>query len=131
MCIFVLTIIICEWVSRWSIKLPIIEYTTNFICACFIRLTFIFELLIVFVRRVDIVKKWGIASILALLIAFLIWNFLKTGDRFCYPKSFIQGHALWHSLDALSLYFLFRYYVSEHYYENQYDLVEQIHSDES
>ncbi len=128
-CIYVVVIIICEWVSRWQIKLPIIEYATNLIFACFIILAVIFECLIVFVRRTGLEKKWGIASIVTLLIAFLIWNFSKTGDRFCYPESFIQGHALWHSLDALSIYFLFRYYVSERDCDNQYHLMEQTHSD--
>ena len=52
------------------------------------------------------------------VIAAVIWHFSKTGNILCYEYSLIQGHAVWHILDALALYFLFRYYVSEK--ENRY-----------
>jgi ceramidase len=51
------------------------------------------------------------AALAALLVAFVIWNVTKTW--LCAPTSLVQGHAIWHLLDAVSAYFLYRYYASE------------------
>ena len=52
-------------------------------------------------------------SSLSIILAFVIWNVSLTGCPLCDPYSVIQGHAVWHLLCAVSLYCLFRYYVSE------------------
>lgn len=110
---FLLIVLICELVSRWRISIPIVDAPTNLLVAIFLTLSIIMELLIVFVRRSHIEKWWGITSLMTLLIAFVIWNFSKKGNVLCDPYSWFQGHAVWHALDALALYFLFRYYISE------------------
>ncbi|MEP6663038.1 MAG: hypothetical protein ABJC04_05170, partial [Verrucomicrobiota bacterium] len=47
-------------------------------------------------------------------VALVFWNLWQTKSPLCDPHSLMQGHAVWHLLDALSLFFLFRFYVSEH-----------------
>lgn len=72
------------------------------------------ELYMIFAKGMQIKKKFGYASLLSIGIAFVIWNLSLWPDSiFCKPHSLIQGHAIWHLLDALGGYLAFRYYVSE------------------
>ena len=112
-CIYLLVTFTCEWISRCQFIIPIFEYTTNLIIFCFIMLFIVLEAMVVTIQRPVIEIKWAIRSSITAASAFLIWNLSKTGGLWCYPTSVIQGHALWHLLIALALYFLFRYYVSE------------------
>ncbi len=74
----------------------------------------VIEVALKYVRGNDIEIKWGLMGVLSLLVAFVIWNLSRTQDSmFCDPHSLIQGHAMWHLLDALGAYFVFVYYVSE------------------
>jgi hypothetical protein len=57
--------------------------------------------------------KYGIASILVMFIATFIWKMSLTDGPWCDPSSLIQGHGFWHLLNATSIYFLYRFYVSE------------------
>lgn len=52
---------------------------------------------------------YGIA---ANVVAFTIWNLDQTG-QLCAPHSIFQGHAIWHLLGAVALWFVFLYYRSE------------------
>lgn len=47
-----------------------------------------------------------------LAIAYLIW-ILDNTRLLCNETSLLQGHAIWHILGAVSVFFLYRYYVSE------------------
>ena len=71
------------------------------------------EFVIILKNKIFIEKKWAILYCITFLIAFTIWHFSKTGNILCYEYSLIQGHAIWHLLNALALYFMFRYYASE------------------
>ena len=42
-----------------------------------------------------------------------MWTAAKTGGPLCRPESLAQGHALWHVLDALAAWFLYRFFASE------------------
>jgi len=55
---------------------------------------------------------WIKKSIVFLLLAFAIW-ILDITKIVCAPESIFQGHALWHILTSLAVYFLYRYYRSE------------------
>lgn len=57
--------------------------------------------------------KYAVWCGLTFIIAFIIWNFGKDGTCLCYPFSPFQLHGVWHILCALSVYLLFRYYISE------------------
>lgn len=112
--VFISVILICEAVGMYHHHLPIIDYAGNAIFGVFIITAVVFEMLNSFVRKVQHEKKWGLFGLLSLITAFTIWNFWKNDSPLCDPYSLIQGHAIWHLLDAVAVYFLFRYYVSEH-----------------
>lgn len=44
--------------------------------------------------------------------AYIIW-ILDNTRTVCFERSLMQGHALWHILGAISVWFLYRYYASE------------------
>lgn len=111
---FILIIIVCEVVGLYHQPLPIIDYAGNAIFGLFLTLTVIFEMLYSFTQKITHQRKFGFASLGSLLFAFAIWNVWKDDSPLCDPQSLIQGHAMWHLLDALAAYFLFRFYASEH-----------------
>ncbi|WP_430416085.1 ceramidase domain-containing protein [Parasphingorhabdus sp.] len=53
-----------------------------------------------------------VAGLVSNIIAFIIWNLDQNG-QLCAPDSLWQGHAVWHLLGALALWFAFLYYRSE------------------
>jgi len=59
-------------------------------------------------------SRWVYLSLGALLFGVAVWLPSKTGAPLCAPRSLFQGHAVWHLANAAALYFLFRFYVSEH-----------------
>ncbi len=111
--IFAAIVVLCVNVQGLPYRMPLVGYFGNFIFGVFVSMTVIFEALNSFVRKFDHEIKWGLLSLGSLLVAFLIWNLEKKTEMFCNPYSLIQGHAIWHLLDALAVYFLFRFYVSE------------------
>lgn len=113
--VFSAIVLFCVYAQHLPIKPPVVGFFGSFLFAVFIGVTIVFESLNSFVRKYDHEIKWGIFSLSSLLIAFLIWNLERRVDAFCDPHSLIQGHAIWHLLDALAVYFLFRFYVSEHH----------------
>ena len=80
----------------------------------FVTLTILIEGLNIYVRKMHHDRRWAFAALGAILLAFFIWNITKTGTSLCDPYSPIQGHAIWHILDAVSTFCLFMYYASEH-----------------
>ena len=74
----------------------------------------LFEVANHYIRGNEINAKWGWLGVCTLIFAFIIWNLSRTQDSFfCDPHSLIQGHAMWHLLDALAAYFVFLFYASE------------------
>ncbi|MFN8597282.1 MAG: ceramidase domain-containing protein [Anaerolineae bacterium] len=55
---------------------------------------------------------WLIAALTAYVIAQVIWT-LDLNHIVCDPNSFIQGHAVWHVLTAISAGLVYGYYRSE------------------
>ncbi len=54
--------------------------------------------------------KKGLAYMGFFILAFIIW---QIDFKYCNPTQGFQFHAMWHLLDAVSVYFLFQYYYSE------------------
>lgn len=113
--VFSAIVLFCVFAQHLPYKVPLVGFFGNFLFAVFVGVTIVFESLNSFMRKYDHEIKWGIFSLSSLMIAFLIWNLELRVDAFCDPYSLIQGHAIWHLLDALAVYFLFRFYVSEHH----------------
>lgn len=111
--LFTASLSVCLWADNKPYHI-IFDYFGNTTFAFFISLTILFEILNTYVRKMQHQKKWGLIAIGSLLTALGVWNVSQTGQFFCNPWSLIQGHAIWHLLDALAVYGLFRFYVSEH-----------------
>jgi hypothetical protein len=71
-----------------------------------------FELMLARPRRPGIKVGYYAAGIVTKAAAFTIWNLDQHGVV-CAPQSLLQGHAVWHLLGAVSLWFTFLYYRSE------------------
>ena len=69
---------------------------------------------LVFARplRPQVRTGYYVAGLIANIVAFTIWNLDQNG-QLCAPGSVLQGHAIWHLLGAVALWFAFLYYRSE------------------
>lgn len=69
---------------------------------------------LVFARplRPQVRTGYYITGLVSNIIAFIIWNLDQNG-QLCAPDSLWQGHAVWHLLGAVALWFAFLYYRSE------------------
>jgi len=65
-------------------------------------------------RRPGVEVRWYLYGIALQVAAFAIWIADLTG-RFCDGNSLIQGHAVWHILNAAALWCGYRYYRSERF----------------
>jgi Ceramidase len=108
---FVAGIAFCELVGLWHAQLPVVMYAGNAAFAILLVTATVLEVRIMRRPEVHARRGYAYASLASVLTAFAIWNATKTW--LCDPHSFIQGHAIWHLLGAVSAYFLYRYYASE------------------
>ena len=110
--VFSLMVAGCELVGLLGDDVPVVRQSGNVAFAALLLTAVVVE-----VRlwrrpggsRTDL--RWGAAALGTILLAFLIWNVTKT--RWCDPHSLLQGHAVWHLLDAVSAYLLFRFWATE------------------
>tara|TARA_R100001244_G_scaffold6593_34_gene8424 strand:+ start:7037 stop:7831 length:795 start_codon:yes stop_codon:yes gene_type:complete len=72
----------------------------------------ILELVFARPRRPQVRTGYYFAGLIANIVAFSIWNLDQRG-QLCSPDSLMQGHAVWHLLGAIALWFAFLYYRSE------------------
>jgi hypothetical protein len=70
------------------------------------------ELILARPRRSDVRVAWFHYGLVANAAAFGIW-ILDNTRTLCAPDSLIQGHAIWHLLGAVAVYFNYQYYRSE------------------
>lgn len=75
-------------------------------------LAIIIELVFARPLRPQVHTGYYFAGLIANIVAFTIWNLDQNG-QLCAPDSLFQGHAIWHLLGALALWFVFLYYRSE------------------
>lgn len=79
-----------------------------------IILALVMEGVLIARKKIKVRFRWGILGIVCLIISFGIWTMSRTQESlWCNPDSLIQGHAVWHLLDAFSFYAFYRYYISE------------------
>jgi len=62
--------------------------------------------------RPQVRTGYYVAGLIVNILAFTIWNLDQRG-QLCAPESLLQGHAAWHLLGAVALWFAFLYYRSE------------------
>lgn len=90
-----------KWSMRSSIVLPAL-----------ILLVFAFAMLDRLQSRSRFTPGWLLGSAVALAVARKCW-LMDAAGKFSGPDSWLQGHALWHLLTALSLACIYLYYRSE------------------
>lgn len=83
------------------------------IFATYIVVASAIELYFVLIKKTGADWRMVFIFIGAFLLAFFIWNMSLTGNAWCDPDSIWQGHGAWHILNAVSVYFIYRYYASE------------------
>jgi hypothetical protein len=111
--IFVMLLTFCIWADGQPYHI-IMDFFGTTVFMFLIITTIVLEALNSFIRKMQHDKRWAIASALALGAAFAVWNVSLTGGCLCDPHSLIQGHAIWHILDAIAAFCLFMFYASEH-----------------
>lgn len=72
----------------------------------------ILELVFARPMRLHVRTGFYVSGLIANAVAFTIWNLDQRG-QLCAPDSLLQGHAIWHLLGAVALWFAFLYYRSE------------------
>lgn len=108
--LFVVLVVAGEAIGALPISLWVIMHPGNAVFAALLLTTIALELVMVGRRRTE--WRWGAASVGTLLLAFTVWNLAKDGSAWCSPGSILQGHGIWHLLDALAAYFLARHYLA-------------------
>ncbi len=74
----------------------------------------VFEILLHYVRGVNISPKLGWGSVFLFAASFLIWNLSRSEESpLCDPHLWLQGHALWHILDATAAVVVYLFYNTE------------------
>ena len=111
--IFFGVLAICHLFHFMPYKFPLVGFGGNFIFALFLILSFVFELINHFKNKSEVDMKWAFAGVGGFVLSFLILLTGRDGHPWCHPYSFMQAHAVWHILDAVALYLIFRFYVSE------------------
>ena len=80
--------------------------------AMVIVLALVFESYFLTTTKPRIEIRWLKLAIASLAAAYLIW-ILDNMHILCLEHSLLQGHALWHILDAVAVWMMYRYYASE------------------
>ena len=107
--VFVVIVSVSTRLSWRGDQIAILQHTGNLLFALLIAAAVTME--VTLWRRVAGPRpKWGLAAVGTLLLAFSIWLVSQTDGMWCVPESWLQGHALWHILCALAVYYLGRHY---------------------
>jgi hypothetical protein len=113
--LYTVSLAICSlaYLSPYNTLMPLVDLS-NYCFGLQLIIGTIFELRLRYERGHKIKAGWGWLCLFTFLLAFYIWNLSRTQDSpFCNPESLIQGHAIWHLLNALATYFLYLFYTSE------------------
>jgi hypothetical protein len=111
--IFLAALAISFWVNFMPYHFPGSIDAGSAIFGLFLFLAFAGELLLIYGRKIRIRGIWALGFMATFILSLLIWSRSRTGGDWCDPGSLLQGHAIWHLLDALCVYFIYRYYRSE------------------
>lgn len=109
--LFVVLVAACEVIGAIPVALPVIMPPGNAAFAALLLTALAIEAGMI--RRGEAEWRWGFASVGTLLLAFAVWNVAKDGSPWCSPHSIVQGHGIWHLLDALAAFLLARHYLAD------------------
>ncbi len=108
---FIGGVLLCEVVGEFGGSVPVVNTAGNTVFGALLLTAIGLEVAIMRRGETRSTRGYAFASLGSLGLAFAIWN--ATQDWLCAPYSPIQGHAIWHLLDAAAAYLLYRYYASE------------------
>lgn len=111
LCVF--CVLVSLYIESRSMVFPGSIDAGSIIFGLFLFLAATVELCLILVRKVAIAGVWAVAFIITFIVSITIWSMSRTGGAWCDPGSLLQGHAAWHLLDAVCVYFMYRYYRSE------------------
>lgn len=111
---FFIALAVCISIERGPVRHVFGIESILLIFATYVVVASALELYFVMFRKSGASGLMAFAFIGAFVVAFAIWNLSLTGNVLCNPDSIWQGHGAWHILNAVSVYFIYRYYVSEH-----------------
>ena len=109
--VFVAALAVCELVGLSGPAIPVVMTSGNAVFGILLLVAVVLEVIVIRRGETRTQRGYVYASLGSLLVAFGIWNAEKSW--LCDPSSPVQGHAIWHLLDALAAYLLYRYYASE------------------
>lgn len=90
----------------------VVPETRRFIFALVLIIALIFEAVYRRKAQPRITVRWIHLASGLMILAYIIW-ILDNLRVVCFENSILQGHALWHLLGAVSVWYLHKYYVSE------------------
>ncbi len=82
----------------------------------------IFESMNVKKKKLNIQFKYSVFAAISFALGFVVWQFGRDGHPWCHPNSWFQWHGVWHLSNALSIFFMFKYYTSERRTSNLHDV---------
>ncbi len=109
--VFLLLVAACQLVGLYPREIPVVRFAGNVAFGLLLITAISIEVRLSRRGPTRTDLRWGGAALLAMLVAFAIWNASQHG--LCDPHSLLQGHAVWHVLGAVSAYLLFRLWASE------------------
>ncbi|MBJ7359058.1 ceramidase domain-containing protein [Nocardioides sp.] len=111
--VFAAAVAACLLVEVAGGEVPVVMHAGNLAFGALLLAALVLERRLL--RRGDstLDRRWILAAVGALALAFAVWNTAKDGSPLCWPGSVYQGHGIWHLLCAVSAYCLFRFYASE------------------
>jgi hypothetical protein len=108
---YVVCVAACEVIGLWPDPVPVVHYSGNLAFGVLLVAAVVLETMLWRRGETVLVFRHGVVALAAMLVAFTIW--LLTNAGMCDPRSWLQGHAVWHLLCAVAAYWLFRLYESE------------------
>src|SRR5690606_41088421 len=101
---FVVLVTFYVLMRRLPADVPVIRHGGNRAFALLLITAIGMEIAMLRRGRVQARPAFIYGAVAALLTAFAIWNAANAG--LCDPRSLIQGHAVWHLLNAVAAYLL-------------------------
>jgi len=105
-----------------GITLYIVDFCNAFYVNSLFEAIGIFVLSEIIVRYVYSVCKnkertsrgWiAVVSVIFFCAGYFVQQVTQSGSKFCWPESFLQGHAIWHLCSALGVFFAYIYLLSD------------------
>ena len=109
--LLIVLVIGCELVATLSGDVPVVRFSGNLAFATLLVTALFGEVMLARRPGSGLTLRWGVAALITMLVAFAIW--IADQHGWCDPDSLLQGHAVWHLLNAVAAYFLYRHYAAE------------------